>query len=76
MGQYFKFFNFDKKERLSPSDYNNLRKVMEHSYQGNYFMCAAEKLMKTSWKGDRVLYIGDYVNEYYDNPEHKDYYKT
>ena len=72
MGQYFKFFNFDKKERLSPSDYNNLRKVMEHSYQGNYFMCAAEKLMKTSWKGDRVLYIGDYVNEYYDNPEHKE----
>lgn len=72
MGQYFKFINFDKKEILSPYDYDNLAKVMEHSYQGNKFMSAVEKLLKTEWKGDRVLYIGDYVDEYYNDPKVKD----
>ena len=38
MGQYFKFINFDKKEQVSPYDYDNLAKVMEHSYQGNAFI--------------------------------------
>lgn len=71
MGQYFEFINFDKKEILSPYTYGSLAKVMEHSYQGNHFMCALEKLMKTSWKNDRILYVGDYVNEFYNNPAHK-----
>lgn len=70
MGQYFKFINFDKKEQVSPYDYDNLAKVMEHSYQGNAFIYAVEQLMKTAWKGDRVLYVGDYVDEYYDNSEY------
>lgn len=72
MGQYFKFVNFDKKEMISPYDYDNLAKVMEHSYQGNKFLAAAEKLIRTDWKGDRVLYIGDYVDEYYNEPKFRD----
>lgn len=72
MGQYFKFINFDKKEMLSLYDYDNLAKVMEHSYQGNKFMYAAETLIKNRWKGDRVLYIGDYVDEYYEDTKVKD----
>lgn len=72
MGQYFEFVNFDKKEMISPYDYDNLAKVMEHSYQGNKFLAAAEKLMKTDWAGDRVLYLGDYVDEYYNEPKMKE----
>lgn len=72
MGQYFKFVNFDKKEMISPYDYDNLAKVMEHSYQGNKFLAAAEKLIKTDWAGDRVLYLGDYVDEYYNEPKMKE----
>lgn len=72
MGQYFKFINFDKKEMISPYTYDNLAKVMEHSYQENKYMAAAEKLMNTTWKGDRVLYLGDYVDSYYEQPKFKD----
>ena len=72
MGQYFKFVNFDKKEMISPYDYDNVAKVMEHSYQGNKFLAAAEKLIKTDWAGDRVLYLGDYVDEYYNEPKMKE----
>ena len=63
MGQYHKFMNFDKKEILEPPSF---RKLMEWSYQENEYMLHLENLLKTSWKGDRVLVIGDYVNEYYD----------
>ena len=63
MGQYHKFMNFDKKEILEPPGF---RKLMEWSYQENEYMLHLENLLKTSWKGDRVLVIGDYVNEYYD----------
>ena len=72
MGQYFKFVNFDKKEMISPYDYDNVAKVMEHSYQGNKFLAAAEKLIKTDWAGNRVLYLGDYVDEYYNEPKMKE----
>lgn len=44
---------------------------MEHSYQGNEFIAAAESLMNQQWMGDRVLYVGDYVDEYYDDSKFK-----
>ncbi len=65
MGQYHKFMNFDKKEVIEPSSF---RKLMEWSYQGNDYLCAVEKLLKNEWKGDRVLVIGDYIDESYDDP--------
>lgn len=65
MGQYHKFMNFDKKEVVEVSGFS---KLMEWSYQGNDYLCAVEKLLKTKWKGDRVLVIGDYVDESYDDP--------
>lgn len=63
MGQYHKFMNFDKKEILEPP---HLRKLMEWSYQENEYMLCLENLLKTTWKGDRVLVIGDYVSDFYD----------
>ena len=55
MGQYHKFMNFDKKEILNPP---GPLKLMEWSYQQNEYMLQIENLLKTSWKGDRVLVIG------------------
>ena len=73
MGQYHQFMNFDKKEVLSlPS----LRKLMEWSFQDNIYMLNLENLLKTTWKGDRVLVIGDYVDEYYDGEYSSEILKT
>ena len=64
MGQYHKFMNFDKKEVLSPQGF---LKLMEWSYQQNEYMLQIENLLKTSWKGDRILVIGDYAPDFYEN---------
>lgn len=66
MGQYHKFMNFDKKEVCEPPAF---RKLMEWSYQGNEYLLAVEQLLKTRWKGDRVLCVGDYVSDYYNYDE-------
>lgn len=73
MGQYHKFMNFDKKQVLVPS---SLRKLTEWSYQLNDDLLQVEKLLKTSWKGDNVLVIGDYVDEFYANSKHTDLLKN
>lgn len=64
MGQYHQFMNFDKKEMLK-SPY--LNKLTEFSFQRNHLLLQIEELLKTKWKGDRVLVIGDYAPDYYDN---------
>lgn len=64
MGQYHQFMNFDKKEILQ-SSYGI--KLMEWSYQKNDLLLQVEELLKSRWKGDRVLVVGDYVDEFYDN---------
>ena len=64
MGQYHKIMNFDKKEVLEPPGF---RKLMEWSYQENEYMLQLEHLIKTSWKGDRVLVIGDYADDFYED---------
>ncbi len=63
MGQYHKFMNFDKKEILEPP---GVLKLMEWSYQRNEYMLQIENLLKTTWKGDRVLVIGDYAPDFYE----------
>lgn len=68
MGQYHKFMNFDKKEQCDPS---GLSKLMEWSYQGNDYLCEIESLLKNEWKGDRVLVVGDYVDDKYEDPRFK-----
>lgn len=67
MGQYHQFMNFDKKQILANSA---PRKLTEWSYQGNTYLLQLEELMKTTWKGDNILCIGDYVDEFYDNSKH------
>lgn len=68
MGQYHKFINFDKKQICEPSF---PKKLMEWSYQGNRYLNAIGVLLTNEWKGDRVLCVGDYVDEFYDDPQFK-----
>lgn len=58
MGQYYKYFNLDKKVCLSPSDL----KLTEHSWMGNNDVLALLQLVKTEWKNDRIIQLGDYAN--------------
>lgn len=62
MGQYYKYFNLDKKVCLSP----NCLKLTEHSWMGNNDVLALLQLVKTEWKNDRVIQLGDYA----DSEEH------
>lgn len=69
MGQYHQFMNFDKKEICSPKF---LRKLTEWSYQGNDYILEIEELLRTTWKNNRVLVVGDYVDSFYYDSEHSD----
>ncbi len=58
MGQYYKYFNLDKKVCLSP----NGLKLIEHSWMGNNDVLALLQLVKTEWKNDRIIQLGDYAD--------------
>lgn len=73
MGQYFKAMNFDKKETCYPT---SSLKLMEWSYQGDKYLQSIIALINDKWKGDRVLVVGDYVNEWYEHDKFKDIFKT
>lgn len=68
MGQYHKFMNFDKKEVIEPPSF---RKLTEWNYQLNDYLLQVEKLLKTTWKGDNVLVVGDYVEDFYNDERFK-----
>ena len=61
MGQYYAFVNMDKKERIRAHSFGSGLKLMESCYVGNDYMEAASHLLAGPWKGDRVLYCGDYA---------------
>lgn len=63
MGQYYKYLNLDKKVCLSPSAG---LKLTEHSWMGNNDVLALLQLVKTEWKNDRIIQLGDYA----DSEEH------
>lgn len=63
MGQYYRPTNRSKKENLSPYDYNNGAKLMEHSWFGNKFVAQVMLLLEDRWKGDRISWEGDYADE-------------
>ena len=64
MGQYYKPINTNKKESLSSWDYGNGSKLMEHSYIGNDFVGAVERLLLPDgdWYKDRIVWCGDYAD--------------
>lgn len=69
MGQYYKVVNIDKEEVVTSYDVDsNGAKLMEHSFKGNCFVGAIMTLLKNKWKGDRVIWLGDYY-EIGENPK-------
>jgi hypothetical protein len=66
MGQYYHpLVLADKsnavKGHLYSHEFSNGLKLMEHSYIGNYFVEAAERLLAFgSWRGKRLVWAGDY----------------
>lgn len=68
MGQYYIAVNLDKKEYVRPHDYDNGAKLLEHSYIQNEFLGAVTRILKKEWKGDRVVWVGDYF-EKNENPK-------
>jgi len=69
MGQYYIAINFNTMEWVSPYDYDNGAKLMEHSYLTNNFVEAVEFLLlddgtdKSRWAGQRIVWAGDYAND-------------
>lgn len=61
MGQYYTFVNLDKKQRLYSHAFDSGLKLMESCYVKNDYMEAISHLLAGPWKGDRVLYCGDYA---------------
>ena len=59
MGQYYKFFNLDKKQKCERT--RPVLKLTEHSYLGNDYCEDILSLLVNEWKGDRVIHVGDYA---------------
>lgn len=60
MGQYFKPINLDKKESIYTWDYASGLKLMEHSYFYNPVVVEVMILLMGNWKGNRMVWSGDY----------------
>lgn len=69
MGQYFHVVNLDKKVSIAPFEVKQPTKLTEHSFIGNPLMNHISALLATHWKGDRVVWAGDYA-EAKDEPFH------
>jgi hypothetical protein len=65
MGQYYKPVNLDTMEYLYSHDFDNGLKLMEHSYIGNNFVGAVERLLSPEgpWHRCRLVWAGDYADE-------------
>lgn len=61
MGQYFDWVNPDKKEMIGSYPWKCGFKLEENTYLGNEKTDAMLTLMATRWKGDRVIFLGDYA---------------
>jgi len=65
MGQYWKPVSIDKMEYLYSHDFDTGLKLMEHSYIGNNFVEAVERLLSLNgaWYRTRFCWAGDYMDE-------------
>ena len=61
MGEYFNWINLDKKEYLVPSDFGLGSKLYESTLFPNGVLRALYDLLSTDWKGDSIVFLGDYA---------------
>ena len=64
MGQYYKPCNIDTLEYLYSHEFDNGLKLMEHSYIGNNFVEAVERLLSPGgpWHKCHLCWAGDYMD--------------
>lgn len=72
MGQRHKIMNIDKKEQIETPVFG---KLIEWCYQNNSLMLHFEHLLKTEWKDDRIIVVGDYIPDIYETSKYKDFLK-
>lgn len=65
MGQYYHPISLEGKSTLYSHDFGNGLKLMEHSWVGNDFVEAVEKLLSPTgqWYKTRLVWAGDYMDE-------------
>lgn len=72
MGQYYrpvvlkknyKTANNPVEASLSPYDYGNGAKLMEHSYVANSYVRSVEFMLANQYKGRRFAWVGDYASD-------------
>lgn len=71
MGQYYNAVVIDSLGnvvKFSPRDYENFYKLMEHSWVGNKFVNVVYRAIHNH--PQRVAWIGDYSNDYYEDEYH------
>ena len=59
MGEYYNWVNVDRREYISPCDFDFGNKLLESSAFHNPFLCALRELIDNEWKGTRFLFLGD-----------------
>lgn len=62
MGEYYKWVNIDKHEYLSPGSFDLGNKLYESSWPGTGLLRALYTLLSSDWKGDSIVFLGDYTN--------------
>lgn len=64
MGQYYKPVCLETKEFVCSHSYGSGLKLMEHSWVGNHFVAAVEKLITKggAWFGKPIVWAGDYAD--------------
>ena len=59
MGEYYNWINVDKREFLSPGDFDYGSKQWESLGEKNELLSALYELLDSDWKGDHVIWFGD-----------------
>ena len=59
MGEYFDWVNVNKREHISPGDFDYGNKFHESLHKNNPFLRALYELLSGRWKGDPVVFLGD-----------------
>ena len=61
MGEYFNWVNVDKREYLCPGDFDLGNKLYESAGANNALLQALCALLTDDWRGDRLIWLGDYA---------------
>lgn len=68
MGEYFDWVNVNKREYISPGDFDYDNRFHGSLHKSNPVLRALHELLSERWKGDPVVFLGDEVNIPKDTP--------